>query len=298
LASLYGSFYIAPDTSGQGSSHLYKAPNIPVSQWWQGNVSWARFSGTGQHDDLGTIGNFKFVRIGSNIAKVTQVGAYDFYLYFLNSNGNFIQSPYQTSTSVNEVDFGDFSSDQAGAQPNQTLPLAFMPKTYACLLDETSSGDYCTLPTTYSNYTNNEPSMFTYTANPSDPTTQLRPKGFCEDGWGPNPLDPHDPVNKCTYTSANAAAASGSPAVPTAPGINPGPVPAPSPPAPSGPCPCGSTRLTAHGQCVPITNLYISNVPSGQPYCQDTFGVATDGVTCYDFNNYYDPVTYPAAIKC
>jgi hypothetical protein len=291
LTTLYGDFYIEPDTSGRGSNHLYKAPSVLVSNWWKGDVSRARFSGTGV-DDIGNIGNFKFIRIGSNIAKVVFVGAYDFYVYFVDSSGNPIPTPYTaSSTSISKVDFGDFSSDQAGAQPDPSNPLAFMPMTYACLVDETSSGENCLLPTTYSDYTNNKASMFTYTPNPSDTSTKLRKKGFCEDGYGPNPFSPQDPKNKCTYLPALNA----SPAVPTAPGINPGPVPTFSPP--SGTCPCGSYRQP-NGQCVRITNQYLGNIQSGQPYCEDGLAVAPDGVTCYNFNAPWSTYTHPAALKC
>ena len=285
LASLYGTFVIAPDTTGRGSNHVYKTPSVYTSNWWDGgNIR----MGPGVANSTG---NLKFIRIGQNIGKIVTIGAFDVYVYFVDSNGNPVPTPYTAqSTPLTHIDLGDFSPDQPGAQPDPSLPLNFMPKTFACLVDETPSGPNCLIPAAYTNYTDNAPPTFTYTPNAVDPTKKQRPKGFCVDGWGqrPHSLYPNDPSNACGYMGSSPA---------TAPGIVPGPDPTfAQAPGPVTSCPCNTSPR--NGQCVTLSGgPYVATASSGTPFCNYGDFVAPDGVTCYNPNNQYAP-TYPAALKC
>ena len=274
LASLYGTFVIVPDSTGSWSNRIYKTPDVTVDKWWTNG-------GDIQHAN--SIGNLKFIRIGTNIGKVVNIGGYNVYVYFLDSNGNPIASPYTTSTNLTQFDLGDFSSDQAGAQPDPTLPLAFMPKTYACLLDETPSGENCLIPNTYSDYTDNKPSMFSYTANSADAAKKQRPKGFCQDGYS---VRPGDQSNKCSRVGDASA--------PTAPGVNPGPVPTFSqPPGPVTSCPCD--KYVKNGQCVTSSRQMVYPV-SGQMYCETGYNL--QGSTCVNTDPSLSWTSHPAATAC
>jgi hypothetical protein len=221
------------------------------------------------------MGDYKFAKIEDRILKITNIGSYDINGYFVDASGNPIVSPWQQNHDIIHFDLGDFSTSAADVQPNANLPLSFMPKTYACLKDETPSGENCLIPTNYIGYQQNFTSMFEdWAVNPNDPTKKQRSRGFCPYNYGVAPASLGGAPNKCSYIPKTLDAS-----VPTAPGVEPGPVPpAPVTPGPITSCPCG--KYLQNGQCVNNPSR-----PGGPglpgPWCETGWELAPDNVTCY-----------------
>jgi hypothetical protein len=269
LVSVYGDYYTtyARDSASTNSSiSIVKRDHSGVNTW---GISQDTGSGRG-------MGNYKFAKIDNNIMKITNIRSYSIDGYFIDASGNGIPSPYtDDGHDIKHFDLGDYGTLQgASALPDANLPREYVPKTYGCLNDEAASGENCTIPASYTGYQQGFTSMFEdWAVNPNDPTKKQRSRGFCPYGYNVAPASLGGAPNKCSYIAKTL-----NPSTPTAPGLEPGPVPpAPVTTGPATSCPCG--KHLERGQCV--------NDPAGGPglpgvaWCERGWELAPDNVTCY-----------------